>query len=80
MCLTYKNKKGEITIKIVMKPAGDQGAFELSVISTLKAPKDTPSASLFFVTPENNLTKQDPQQILDLAGNAGLREVYKGVA
>lgn len=70
-------KKGELVIKITMKPAGDHGAYELMVDPTLKPPRSPAPASLFFVTPENNLTKQDPQQILDLAGPT---LVQRGVA
>lgn len=74
-------KKGEMTIKVVMKPAGEQGAFSVTVDPVLKLPKDAAAESLFFVTPDNNLTKQSPQQILDLAGNeSGPRLAHKGIA
>jgi hypothetical protein len=72
-------KKGVLQINITMKPAGDEGAFELTVDPVLKLPKTNVPSSLFFVTPENNLTKQAPQQILDLAGS-GPTIVYKGVS
>lgn len=78
--VSESNKAGELTIKIKMKPAGEHGAFSVVVEPTLKLPKEPPEESLFFVTPDNNLTKQSPQQILDLAGNAGPSLAYKGTA
>lgn len=74
------NKKGELTIKITLKPAGEQGALSLMIDPVLKLPKEPPGESLYFVSPENNLTKQSPQQILDLPGAPGPHLAHKGIA
>lgn len=71
-----EHRAGKLVITISMKPAGDTGAFELTVDPVLKAPKPSTYTSLFYLTPENNLTKQSPQQIMDL----GPTIVHKGVA
>lgn len=62
------NKVGKLVVTITMKPAGEHGAFALLVEAVSKLPKSPAKESLYFVTPENNLTRQSPQQILDLAG------------
>lgn len=64
------NKAGEITIKLSYKPEG-QGQLTDAADIKHKAPKLPRGKSLFFVTPERNLTRQDPRQI----EIGGLREV-----
>ena len=56
-----ERKGGEITLKISVKPQGD-GAVMVTDEVKLKLPKPTKGGSLFFVTPENNLVRQDPRQ------------------
>ena len=64
------NKGGEITIKLAYKPEG-QGQLTIAADIKHKAPKLPRGKSLFFVTPERNLSRQNPrQQELD-----GLRQV-----
>lgn len=56
-----ERKGGEITLKIVVKPQGD-GAVMVTDEVKVKLPKPSKGGSLFFVTPENNLVRQDPRQ------------------
>ena len=73
-----ENRKASMTITITMKPIEKTGAFELIVNPALKLPKRDGDSSLFYVTPDNNLTKSSPQQILDLPGGPTL--IHKGIA
>lgn len=72
-----EGKSAGLTIKITMKPVEKTGAYEVIVAPDLNLPKPVGDSSLFFVTPENNLTKQSPQQILDLDGPR-LKEINNG--
>lgn len=71
-------KSATLTIKITLKPAGDTGAVSMLVDPGLKLPPTDAMESLYFVSPENNLTKISPQQILELPGAPTL--VHKGIA
>lgn len=55
------NKGGEITIKLTYKPEG-QGQITIGADIKQKAPKLARGKSLFFVTPERNLSRQNPRQ------------------
>ena len=75
-----EDRSGSLTINIKIKPAGNSGALEVSIDHKIKKPEPPPGVSIFFPTPEGNLSRQDPRQMnLD-----GLREVvpefaFKGV-
>jgi hypothetical protein len=58
-----EEKGGTITLKISVKPA-NAGNGALTVTDEIKvtAPKVTKSGSIFFVSPENNLIREDPRQ------------------
>lgn len=59
---------GEITIKL--KFSLDEGMMEIRPDFTVKVPKVSRGRAIYFVTPENNLSRQDPKQIpmdLDIA-------------
>jgi len=54
-------KQGEITIKLKYKPeTGGQIHLEHDVV--VKAPKEKKAKTIFFATPENNLSRTDPRQ------------------
>jgi hypothetical protein len=55
------NKSGEIVIKLSYKPEG-QGQLTIAADIKQKAPKLPRGKSLFFVTPERNLSRQNPRQ------------------
>lgn len=57
-----EGKKGELVIKIAIKPLGKGDGLEVGAEIVSKPPKETPGASIFFATPENNLVRQDPRQ------------------
>jgi hypothetical protein len=52
--------KGEVTVKLTMKPAGD--AMELACKITSKIPKPDLKPATFFVTEDGALTREDPNQ------------------
>lgn len=54
-------KGGKITITFNVKPNGEGAVMVLDEVKTTK-PKPTKGGSLFFITPENNLVRQDPRQ------------------
>ena len=55
-------KKGQITITLNYNPEG-QGQITIASDLKKKVPQLPRGKSLFFVTPERNLTRQDPRQI-----------------
>jgi hypothetical protein len=53
----------EVVLKIKIKPAGELGgAVQVQDEIALKLPKPKTPPSVFFITPENNLSKTDPHQ------------------
>lgn len=55
-------KQGELTLKLKLKP-GKGGQMEIIDDITVKAPKEEKGTSIFFATPEGNLTREDPRQM-----------------
>jgi hypothetical protein len=64
-----ERKAGKMTLELTIKPQGDGAVMVVSEVK-VKPPKPADRASLFFVTPENNLVRQDPRQ-----PNLPLREI-----
>jgi hypothetical protein len=59
-----EGKAGKLALIITVKPAEKvEGALLVSDEIKLTKPKASKSASVFFVTPENNLVRQDPRQM-----------------
>lgn len=56
-----RNKAGTLTFKLTVKP--DAGV-QVTVIDevSVKAPKSTRPVSLFFITDEHGLSREDPRQ------------------
>lgn len=54
-------KGGSITLRLDVKPHGD-GATMVTATVSAKLPKAQGGGSIFFITPENNLERQDPRQ------------------
>lgn len=59
--VTEERKPGTLTLRLTIRPQGD-GTVLVSDDITSKPPKRTKAGSMFFVTPENNLERQDPRQ------------------
>lgn len=56
------DKAGEITIKLIVKPVNND-ATSVTVTDTLKVKEPKlQRATLFFTTPESNLSRRDPRQ------------------
>jgi hypothetical protein len=57
-------KAGALTLKIAIKPEGRASMETVTLTAALdvKLPKPERVSSLFFITPENNLTRRDPRQ------------------
>ncbi|NUU22894.1 MAG: hypothetical protein HOV68_15490 [Streptomycetaceae bacterium] len=56
-------KKGELNIKVVVEPMkGNSDALAVSGDVTLKAPRATPKAAIFFPDSSGNLLRDDPRQ------------------
>lgn len=57
----FTNKNGEITIKLTYRP---EGAGQLSIEADIKskAPKMQRGKSIFFITKDANLERNDPRQ------------------
>lgn len=54
-------KGGELTIKLTYKPDGN-GQMTIKADVKAKEPALSRGTSLFFLTPEGNLTRRDPRQ------------------
>ncbi|MGQ9945976.1 hypothetical protein [Pseudomonas aeruginosa] len=55
------NKAGELTIKLTYKPEG-AGQMTIKADVKTKEPVLARGTSLFFLTPEGNLSRRDPRQ------------------
>ncbi len=55
-------KQGELILKLKLKP-GKGGQMEIIDEIAVKAPKEEKGTSIFFATPEGNLTREDPRQM-----------------
>lgn len=79
--VSSENRAGSLTITIAMKPAGkDSGAFEVEITSKLKVPEPNGGTSIFYVTPENNLSRADPRQAVMELREVGPSLAHKGIA
>jgi len=57
------NKAGKLVIELSIEPAGkSQGAIVVADTITAKLPKLPAGETIMFVTPDNNLQRQDPRQ------------------
>ena len=60
------NRKGEMNIKIILRPAKtDDGQVQVTVLSDtkLKVPEFGVGDSIFYVDANKNLTRTDPRQV-----------------
>lgn len=55
-------RAGTITLTLQLKP-GKGGQIEVFDDIKVKAPKEERGSSIFFATPEGNLTRDDPKQL-----------------
>lgn len=55
-------RAGELTLKLVLKP-GKGGQIEVFDEIKVKTPKEEKGSSIFFATPDGNLTRDDPKQL-----------------
>ena len=71
--VTDTGKGGSLTLKLDIKPisAGDTSTLTVTDQIAVKAPKGDRPKSVFFVTGDGNLSRQDPRQL----SFDGLREV-----
>lgn len=78
-------KKGTLTLQIVVEPMkGNDEALAVSGDVTLKAPKATPKAAVFFTDADGNLLRDDPRQaalpglrVLDKPANDTAKDIAK---
>ncbi|MBX9594315.1 MAG: hypothetical protein K2X46_08135 [Roseomonas sp.] len=59
--VTTERKAGRLVLTIAVKPHADGAVMVADDIKVTK-PKPTKGGSIFFVTPENNLIREDPKQ------------------
>ncbi|MGW4648095.1 hypothetical protein [Kitasatospora sp. NPDC004289] len=78
--VTEHGKKGSLVLAITIEPSKghvDGDPLAISVDSTLKAPKATPPASLYFVDANGNATREDPRQIALDFRTVTINETFK---
>lgn len=78
--VTAEGKKGELVIKIAVKPMGKGDGLEVTADIVAKPPKETPGSAIFFATPENNLVRQDPRQQTMELREIGPTMAHRGIA
>lgn len=57
-----QRKAGQMTITIDVRPAGNSDAYAVKIEHKVKLPKGEPGTAMFFVSPDNNLVREDPRQ------------------
>lgn len=55
-------RAGTLTLQLTLKP-GKGGQIEVFDDIKIKEPKDEVGSSIFFATPDGNLTRDDPKQL-----------------
>lgn len=75
-----EGKGGKLTFTVSIKPYGKDGALEVSADIAVKPPKRSPGTSIFYVTPENNLARQDPRQTAMELREVGPSQAHRGIA
>lgn len=63
-------KAGQMTIKLKLQPNND-GTVEVLPSVETRMPTPTRGKSVFFITPENNLFREDPRQMKLLNEDSG---------
>jgi hypothetical protein len=78
--VSNEGKPGKMVLTITVKPLGKGDGLQVACKVDVKPPEKTPGESLFFATPSNDLTRQDPrQQAMDLR-EVVPAEAHRGVA
>lgn len=79
--VTATRKAGSLTLKIDVKPNGENSVRVVDEIKT-KVPQPTRGETLFFTTSSGSLIRNDPRQadlpLRDVKADAPLREVANG--
>lgn len=78
--VTEENRAGSLTFTVSIKPMGRSDGLEVSADIKMKPPKKTPGVSIFFATPENNLSRVDPRQTSMELREVGPALAHRGVA
>jgi hypothetical protein len=74
-----QRKRGKLTLTLTIKPFGKKDGLEVGAEVKLTKPKEVQGVSIFYVTPENNLVRQDPrQQAMELREIP--TEAHRGIA
>ncbi len=80
-----EQRGGKLTITFTVSPAAAGGAaVRVSDVIKVSPPSSKKAESIFFITPENNLVRQDPRQhemvLRDVAERAEPRGIPAGAA
>jgi len=75
-----EGKSGTLTVVFSLKPLAKGDGIEVGSEIKIKPPKQTPGTSIFFVTAENNLARQDPRQQAMELREIGPAAAHRGVA
>lgn len=78
--VTEEKRAGSLTFSVNVKPYGKDGALEVSVDVKVKPPKKTPGSSIFYVSPDNNLVRDDPRQTKMELRDVGAPMPHRGLA
>ena len=57
-----ERRPGKLVFTITIKPFGKKDGLEVGAELKITPPKEERGTSIFYVTPENNLVRQDPRQ------------------
>ena len=78
--VTDEHKAGKITFTLTIKPLAKGDGLEVACDVKLAPPKAAPGTSIFFATPDNDLSRADPRQQAMELRDIGPAAAHKGVA
>ncbi len=64
-CIMETGKRGSLTLKIDIAPSSKIDTETVAVVASLKitSPEPDRHSTLYYITPENNLSRRDPRQM-----------------
>lgn len=78
--VTEEGKAGKITFTLTVKPLAKGDGLEVACDMKLAPPKAAPGTSIFFATPDNELSRADPRQQAMELREISPAAAHKGVA
>ena len=78
--VSVEQKSGSLTVKFTFAPRAKGEGVDVSVAIDAKPPKPEAASSVFFITPNNELVREDPRQAAMELRDIGPAAAHRGVA